>query len=685
MSDFFKFTLKKTFSLLFGFQLFLIICLGILILLLYQNQQNLAKSRDTHFNSYLLADELRQSSDDLTRMARAYVATGNPEFERDYWTILDIRNGKVPRPVGYNRIYWDFFAATGEKPRPDSETVSLQALMIKEGFTSEEFAKLAEAQRNSDALVETEMVAMNAVKGLFKDEDGNFTIQKEPDFILANDLMNNENYYKIKAEIMRPIDDFYALFETRTSQDVANYLRLSNILFWLILILAIFLFLLSGHSFAVVRRQITERQKSEQGLVDLQKDLEQKIQERTKKITTSEVVLKKTLAESEQAKIATLNILEDVEQEKEKSQALAADLEKFKLAVDNASDHIVITDREGIVVYGNLAMENITGYSIKEVVGKKMAILWKVPMPQEFYEKFWDTIKNKKKVFVGDIKNRRKNGEIYDAKISVSPIIDASGQVVFFVGIERDITKEKEVDKAKTEFVSLASHQLRTPLSAINWYAEMLLAGDAGKLNDDQKKFVDEIYRGNQRMVDLVNALLNVSRLELGTFIVEPKPCQITEIADSVLEEIKPQIKTRKQKMTKEYDVDFPIMQLDEKLIRIVLQNLLTNAVKYTPEAGSVKLEIRRKTKTTEIIVSDTGLGIPKAQQNKIFSKLFRADNVRSSDVEGTGLGLYIVKAIVDQSGGTIKFESEENKGTKFVVTLPIKGMTKKEGTKSLS
>ena len=104
------------------------------MLFLYKNQLSLAKSRDAYFNSYILADELRQSSDDLTRMARAYVATGNSEFEREYWAILDIRNGKIPRPVDYNRIYWDFVIATGEKPRPDGETISLRDLMIKEGF-----------------------------------------------------------------------------------------------------------------------------------------------------------------------------------------------------------------------------------------------------------------------------------------------------------------------------------------------------------------------------------------------------------------------------------------------------------------------------------------------------------------------------------------------------------------------
>src|ERR1035437_9892053 len=148
--------LKKLFLILFSIQMVLVICLGVLTLILFRNQTNLDKSQKVHFRSNQLADDLRQSSDDLTRMARAYVETRNPEFEREYWAVLDIRNGKRPRPVDYNRIYWDFVSVTGQKPRPDGEAVSLQDLMIKEGFTKAELEKLNEAQKNSDALVKTE-------------------------------------------------------------------------------------------------------------------------------------------------------------------------------------------------------------------------------------------------------------------------------------------------------------------------------------------------------------------------------------------------------------------------------------------------------------------------------------------------------------------------------------------------
>ena len=203
------------------------------------------------------------------------------------------------------------------------------------------------------------------------------------------------------------------------------------------------------------------------------------------------------------------------------------------------------------------------------------------------------------------------------------------------------------------------------------------------QLTEEQKKYVDEIYKGNQRMVDLVNALLDVSRIELGTFAVEPEPTQLIDIAKSLLKELKSEIDKKKQEIKENYD-KLEKINADPKLIRIVIQNLLSNAVKYTPEKGKVTISILEKEPNVEIEVSDTGYGIPKLQQKDIFTKLFRADNVREKDTEGTGLGLYIVKNIVEHSGGKIWFESIENKGTTFYITIPKEGMKKKVGTKAL-
>lgn len=157
---------------------------------------------ETRYQSYLLADELRQSSDDLTRLARTYVVTGDARYEQQYQDILDIRNGKKPRPAHYERIYWDFVAAGVPVPASTGPAVPLAELMRKAGFSEQEFAKLREAQANSDGLVKTEVIAMNAVKGRFDDGSGNFTKTGPPDLELARAIMHDAAYHSNKAKIM---------------------------------------------------------------------------------------------------------------------------------------------------------------------------------------------------------------------------------------------------------------------------------------------------------------------------------------------------------------------------------------------------------------------------------------------------------------------------------------------------
>lgn len=379
---------------------------------------------------------------------------------------------------------------------------------------------------------------------------------------------------------------------------------------------------------------------------------------------------------------AIFNLLKDLEvskdlleKEKVKAENLVQELSKFKLAVDNAFDKITLLDKDSTVIYANNAVENVTGYSSDEVVGKKARVLWGDMMPEAFYEDLWRTISVDKKVFVSEMTNKRKNGEEYSALISKSPILDEGGEVMFFVGIERDITKEKEIDRAKTELVSLASHQLLTPLSIISWYSEMLLAGDAGEVTPKQKVFLDEIYAGNRRMIDLVNSLLNVSRMEMGTFVTNPEPTDLTKILKDVAADQKIKINKKDIKLSLVFGKDIPIMQTDQKYLSMVVENILSNAVKYTPSSGLVKLSLEYDAGNKKILlkVADNGLGIPKSEQHKIFGKLFRADNVREKNkIEGTGLGLYMVKAIVEQFRGRVWFESEENVGTTFFVELPV-------------
>jgi len=407
--------------------------------------------------------------------------------------------------------------------------------------------------------------------------------------------------------------------------------------------------------------------------------LEDKIQKRTRE-------LQKALSFMDDSQKAMLNILEDVDEEKE---SLEEEKDRISAILQSIGDGVFVVDRDLNIIMFNQVASDLSGYDVNEAVGSNYRKILNFVFKDNGDGVDHDFIKSA--IEEGKIKEMarhtiliKKDGQEIPVADSAAPVKNNKGEVVGCVVVFRDMTREEEIDKAKTEFVSLASHQLRTPLSSINWFAEMLLAGDAGEISAEQKDYLQEIYGSNQRMIDLVNSLLNVSRMELGTFIVEPEISNIPEMANKMLSELNPDIEKRQMTIEKDYEKDFPEISVDPKLMTIIFQNLLSNAVKYTPEKGKIKISIKKQDKRFTIEIADNGLGIPEYQKDKIFEKLFRADNVRQSDTEGTGLGLYLIKLIVDYTGGRIWFESKENKGTTFFVEMPLSGMAAKEGTKKL-
>ncbi|MDA0127668.1 methyl-accepting chemotaxis protein [Vibrio sp. MarTm2] len=242
---------------------FVVIGLGIIISVVTVLQLNgLLQQVDTmakvRYQSYQAADELRQSSDDLTRLGRTYVLTGDETYEKMYMDILAIRNGDKPRPQNYHTIYWDLVLNYGEKPKPDGKRVSLQAMMEALGFSDKEFRLLKEAQGNSDALVNMEVRAMNAVKGLYPDASGNYTKRGEPDLAMAAQLLHSKQYHQEKAKIMAPIDEFFTALEARTSsqfnnaaQDVRTTVLIGNIS-----LIAVFVIAIVGY--VIVNRKVVK-------------------------------------------------------------------------------------------------------------------------------------------------------------------------------------------------------------------------------------------------------------------------------------------------------------------------------------------------------------------------------------------------------------------------------------------
>lgn len=377
---------------------------------------------------------------------------------------------------------------------------------------------------------------------------------------------------------------------------------------------------------------------------------------------------------------------EDISLEK-KNEAHLADLTKrFELATSSAKIGIWDWDVINDVVLWDDQMCALYGIQKSDFKGVYRA--WQksiYPADQKGNDDAIQQALQGRKDFDATFRVLWSNGEIHWLRAFGDVERDGTGRPVKMVGVNWDITKEKEVDQAKTEFVSLASHQLRTPLTAINWYAEMLLAGDAGPLTTAQRGFAQEVMAGSKRMTTLVNTLLNVARIEAGTFSIMPEKVAIQEIIAIVLKENQSRIQEQRHTVKQEIDAKQPAVSVDRQLMYIIIENLITNAIKYTPPQGTITVGYNRQGKNLALSVTDTGYGIPRNQQKRVFEKLFRADNIRSKVVDGDGLGMYIVKSILDHTGGTITLTSTEGEGTEFIVTLPSTGMIARSGTKTLT
>lgn len=239
----------------------------------------------------------------------------------------------------------------------------------------------------------------------------------------------------------------------------------------------------------------------------------------------------------------------------------------------------------------------------------------------------------------------------------------------------RDVSREKELNQMKNQFIAMVSHQIRTPLTSVRWYSEMLLKGKGDQaLSTKQAEFTQTIHETAVNLTSLVNDLLSISRMESGKIDYNPVRTDIGGLVEEVITELRPQAEKGKIDLTLEMQSK-PVFEFDPKLIREVYLNLLSNAIKYTPENGQVKLRLRVEHQVLISEVADTGIGIPKTAQQDIFERFYRAQNAVDREFEGTGLGLSVAKMIVEKAGGKIWFESTEGEGTKFFFTLPLQNM----------
>lgn len=258
--------------------------------------------------------------------------------------------------------------------------------------------------------------------------------------------------------------------------------------------------------------------------------------------------------------------------------------------------------------------------------------------------------------------------------VTLTQVQNREGEMIGFLKIIHDISREELIGRLKSEFVSIAAHQLRTPLSALKWTIRLLLDGDAGELTASQQEFLEKGYIINERMIKLVNDLLNAARIEEGRFGYEFSEVDLKALLESITESFASLAKVRKLSLKFE-KLSEPLSKIyaDPEKLNLALSNLLDNAIKYTPAGGSVTLRLKRKGDWAEITVTDTGVGIPETDKRRVFSKFFRAANVIRMETSGTGLGLFIAQNIIRRHGGAIQMQSKEREGTVFTFTLPLR------------
>jgi PAS domain S-box-containing protein len=246
---------------------------------------------------------------------------------------------------------------------------------------------------------------------------------------------------------------------------------------------------------------------------------------------------------------------------------------------------------------------------------------------------------------------------------------DAAGRTTGLTITVHDVTQEREIAQMKSDFVSFATHQLRTPLSGIKWMLE--LAMDEEAVPDGAASYMTDALGASQRLIQLVNDLLDISRLESGRMKATPQLVDLVELTRTVLTDLKLQLDDKGHRLTTETSGDRLEVFADPQLLRQVVLNFTSNAIKYSPSRGDIRVALTREQDAVRWQIKDTGIGIPKESQRHLFEKFYRADNVAALETDGTGLGLYLVRLIVEQIGGHVGCESEEGRGATFYFTVP--------------
>ncbi|MCR4406886.1 MAG: ATP-binding protein [Anaerolineae bacterium] len=352
-----------------------------------------------------------------------------------------------------------------------------------------------------------------------------------------------------------------------------------------------------------------------------------------------------------------------------------ADASRRLAILESITDGVVVTNIEGQVVAVNRSAQKLLGVKEDEVVGQEIRALYR-NFPQDTTDLVIEAVSRLTSAHTAQSSPSQPEVVLeYDKQIisaRFAPILDEESECQGVVTVLRDITREREIAQAKSDFVSIVAHELRTPMTSIKGYADLILSGAAGPVSDTQIQFLQVIRTNVERLAALVNDLLDISRIEAGRVKFDMRPLRMDEVTTEVVTSLKGEIVSRNLELELNIPSRLPLVQGDRNRLVQVLTNLVSNAYKYTPPGGRITLALHQTDGELQVDVTDTGIGIAPTDLDRVFERFYRADHDLVRGQSGTGLGLAIAKSIVEMHGGRIWVRSVLGKGSTFSFSLPV-------------
>lgn len=618
-------------------------------------ERQLERAHQQRHRSYQLTNQLRQSSDELTRMVRTYVVTGDTRFKTYYQTILDIRNGKKARPLDYFYIYWDLVLDNPLAQRPDDgPAIALLELIRQAGFSAQELALLQQAKINSDTLTELEFEAMKLAETPGQQADGAHA--------RARLMVHDSNYHRAKAEIMQPINQAYQSMDRRTQATIDRAQDMA-MLFRLICILCV------GVSIYFLWRAYA-------GLRSTLGGSTSEVQAQMQRIARADFSGKIVVAAGmEHSMLAKLSELQDklgaFESEREHSLATIRESEQRYRSLVEWSPEPIVVHKDAKLLYANPAAIKMFGAeSAAQLVGKPILELVHPdshPLVLARLKEFSET-----GAIFGMQEQRylKLDGTPIDVEVqSKSLIFDAAPAV--YVAI-RDITERRRLDRLKAEFISTVSHELRTPLTSIHASLRLLECGIGGALPPQAIKLVELAQKNSQRLVLLVNDILDIDKIAAGKMALNQQTVDLVALVVQAIEDntmYGANLNVRFELATHPAQL---MVLADANRLAQVMANLLSNAAKFSGQSSIVEIRILSGDDQARVEVEDHGEGIQADFQDEIFAAFAQASRGDTRQQGGTGLGLKISKSLIDAMHGEIGFSSTPGQGSTFWFTLAL-------------